>query len=244
MKWLPTKSTLEKIELWLKISAFLIAAIWAVYVFIYQNFTIPSLEPTKSNVKTELIKIGEKDSLCYYSIKFSVKNEGNILEKFPASYFNITGYKGNYDNAYHPPVSNGNFEEDFIYTRFNKKEDSSVEYIACGRILEDNYKLTPLREANATYYFSFPKDAYHGIQVEVRTVQAKESAPLCVQWKIDSFSKRIHATVCKITTSFWGSQKDTANLKNDDTKFLRSNSVHYFNEYYDYFVGEINKEKN
>src|ERR1700734_3742176 len=87
------QSGLEKVESVFKIIAVILAGIWTIYVFRYQNVVLPSTEPVDAIIKAEFKKMGRINSMNYVLITFSIKNPGKIIEKFPISYYNLSGKK-------------------------------------------------------------------------------------------------------------------------------------------------------
>lgn len=82
--------TTEKV---IKIIALVLAGIWAIWGFVYQDRILPSRAPTNLTISTDLEVVGDFDRFKAVKTTVRAKNTGNVRAYIIGSLFNVRGYR-------------------------------------------------------------------------------------------------------------------------------------------------------
>jgi hypothetical protein len=81
----------ERINTWVQIFALVLGGIWAAYTFVYKEMIQPSLLPSHISIKSELSKVGKKDSMIAIKAKFTITNNSKKRAILLPSSFAVLG---------------------------------------------------------------------------------------------------------------------------------------------------------
>jgi hypothetical protein len=185
----------EKINTWVQTSGIIMAAVWALYTFIYKEFTVPQSAPVNVSINLKLQKTGvyipdkkNEKGLAAIEILVSAKNPSSITTHLLPSVFIVYGYK-----IFDPAAS---LKDDIIV--LNKESKYKMKHcalseptiIASGKLIDDkelkeNDQLKPGELVTRTFVFYVPVGEYDVIEAHTMIPNAKDISKIELEWYPD-----------------------------------------------------------
>ena len=165
----------------------LIGAVWALWVFYFEQIFMPGKDPAYVVVTSSHQIEGEKDSFYILRSTIRIQNLSKVKVNLIASSFNITRLQISptrfTDSAYSA------YSKEYInkYQALHRFEDSNVAVVNGGRLIPDMYWLGSQEEVSRNIISLVPKKSCDAIRFFAEVIASKDikEGLLLTKWEID-----------------------------------------------------------
>jgi hypothetical protein len=195
-RWLRKRH--EVIKNYAQVAAIMIAALWGIYVFVYENIYRPSKEEPDVIISARLEEGGRARGLV--AVKATARNVGKRLANVLGAWFNVEGFKINgKDGAYVGPYkenvesqvrrrTEGGSEIDMNASRYSDYDEANAgnrSYVFSTNFLLNRSQLETNEEDSKVVTFFVPEKDFDLVRVILHVVYIRDDRFVRREWVVD-----------------------------------------------------------
>lgn len=169
---------------WLQITAIVIAGIWAIGIFYFDNVVAPRRRPAHLNVMLDLEKAGTKNGQLAVQMRISAENASSRTVYLLPAIYRFWGISNNgkaLDEASFEKAAQESVlqNKDEMVSRYGPETQRAL--IAVGRVFTD-WHLNPGEQAVRTAVIHVPQDAYDTLLSTLSLPISHQESGLSIEW--------------------------------------------------------------
>jgi len=203
----------QELNVWVKTIGIFIAAVWAVYTFVYKEITVPKSAPVNITLNLDLKKIGtegvryqgQNKGLVPVEMKVSARNPGSReIHLLPSAWI---AYGSKVTPKHIPPLPEKEIvSTDEIFTNNQMHSiESASSIVGVGSLFLDRF-LKPNEITTRTLIIYIPPKEYDSLQVRVVVATVSRADMIKLDWKIGK-NQVLESTVYSKVSGEWKEMK-------------------------------------
>jgi hypothetical protein len=215
-KWKLKTWNLSTVKDWLQTIAIVIAAIWAIWKFIYEDRILPDRLPPHLVMTSEMEKIGTRSSITAIRVKVDIHNTSKRKVYVLSSWYHIAGSRiDTYDLAnvdFSGALKNNMNDQNS--TRRNPRYfyDKDFMIVEAGKVLDNGWWFEADEKFSKSFIVFLPENKYDLIRLTADVNVAKNIDPFVDRWEINEDCSVYPVTYLKLE----GFENDTSRVKRYD----------------------------
>lgn len=188
-KWKVNTWNMSTVKDWLQTIAIVVAAIWAVWKFIYEDRILPQKLPPHLIMASEMEIIGTKNSMTAIRVKVDIHNSSQRKIPVLSSWYHIAGSRidsyeledKDFSNALKKNMNDRNsngrtpryfYDKDFII-------------IEAGKLLDEGWWFEANEKFTKSFIVLVPANNYDLIKLQADVNVAKNIEPFFEKWEVN-----------------------------------------------------------
>jgi hypothetical protein len=215
-KWELKKWDVNIAKDWLQTIAIVMAAIWAIWKFIYEDRILPDRIPPHVIMTSEMEKIGSRDSITAIRVKVDIHNTSKRKVYVLSSWYHIAGSRiDTYDlaNVDFSGALKNNMNDQNITRRTPRYfYDKDFTIVEAGKLLDNGWWFEADEEFSKSFIVFLPENKYDLIKLRADVNVAKHIEPFVDRWEVNEDCSVYPVTYLKLE----GFESDTSRVERYD----------------------------